>query len=788
MYSDDSIDDPNYSPSSEAESKSEDNIQIKQPYVKLKRLKIDNFHSIRKSPNKTKNSFCLYCTKTVTKLPRHLELMHGKEERVMEFLSWPKFSSERKVIITNIRNEGNFIFNTKIQNNGDILCSRRRRNNDTEYLPCGSCKGFFSKNSLRRHFNRCVGEKKTENCMVASKRIFGKIHHKASEVLKEKVFPILREDEITNTIRFDELIILYGNKMCQKYRSGHHHNMIRARMRLLGRMMLAIKSECKYAVFLSDVLSPKMYDIVIKSVNTVAGLDKNSLNYKTPTNATNLGTLLKSCCRILIAESIKQQNVDLQKRIEDFLKLLEEDYGTAINSAAIENLAELKRQKSITLPTTGDIKLLSNYLQAERSQLYRKLQNNFDFHVWKECASVVLTEIQVFNRRRAGELERLKISDFNRYQTVDDEEDVDIISNLPVEERKNAHKYVRIQLRGKLGRSVSILIDKNEFKTLQLVISKREEAGVPATNPYVFGLPGGDGINRHLSACRLLQKYSEECGAIRPENLRGTQLRKHMATHSANYNLNDSEFQDLTNFMGHADKIHKEHYRIPVATREITRISTILQKARGSETFVQEEHEKDTNKLSESLVQEHENESNKLSEKTFTSNETKETELALANTKNVLNRKTRSVSPKGHIQRRSWTTTEINVMQKEFEHYISSKTLPSIQYCSRIKNKYEVLQQRSPVQMKTWIDNQARKENRKEERKQILKSKITRTKWTSPEKQIMLKVFHSHLNNEYLPTRMECVRAKETESVLENRSVEVIKAWVNNQIKKNKKN
>lgn len=38
---------------------------------------------------------------------------------------------------------------------------------------------------------------------------------------------------------------------------------------------------------------------------------------------------------------------------------------------------------------------------------------------------------------------------------------------------------------------------------------------------------------------------------------------------------------DLANFMGHEEKIHREHYRMPVVHREILQISRLLQSASG---------------------------------------------------------------------------------------------------------------------------------------------------------------------------------------------------------------
>lgn len=47
--------------------------------------------------------------------------------------------------------------------------------------------------------------------------------------------------------------------------------------------------------------------------------------------------------------------------------------------------------------------------------------------------------------------------------------------------------------------------------------------------------------------------------------------------------LSESEVSDVANFMGHADKVHKEIYRQPIISREIVQISKILEAAQGTD-------------------------------------------------------------------------------------------------------------------------------------------------------------------------------------------------------------
>lgn len=57
--------------------------------------------------------------------------------------------------------------------------------------------------------------------MIMGRKVTCRLHPLANNVLKKTVFPVMREDDVTRLIRYDELLILYGNKLCIKYKAQH---------------------------------------------------------------------------------------------------------------------------------------------------------------------------------------------------------------------------------------------------------------------------------------------------------------------------------------------------------------------------------------------------------------------------------------------------------------------------------------------------------------------------------------------------------------------------------------
>jgi len=104
-------------------------------------------------------------------------------------------------------------------------------------------------------------------------------------------------------------------------------------------------------------------------------------------------------------------------------------------------------------------------------------------------------------------------------------------------------------------------------------VQKREECGVLKDNVYMFARPS---YMSHYRGSDCLRTFVKACGAKNPAALSSTKLRKHIATLSTVLNMNETEMDQLANFMGHDLRIHRQHYRLPEATLQLAKISKVL--------------------------------------------------------------------------------------------------------------------------------------------------------------------------------------------------------------------
>ncbi|KAJ8926251.1 hypothetical protein NQ314_021372 [Rhamnusium bicolor] len=89
---------------------------------------------------------------------------------------------------------------------------------------------------------------------------------------------------------------------------------------------------------------------------------------------------------------------------------------------------------------------------------------------------VTLTSVLVFNRRRAGEIERMFIEDFQNYERI---ENKDLLKTLSRRCQEIARKYVRFVIRGKLNRTVSVLLPEDLLACIEMVLKFRKQQKYP---------------------------------------------------------------------------------------------------------------------------------------------------------------------------------------------------------------------------------------------------------------------------------------------------------------------
>ena len=192
-------------------------------------------------------------------------------------------------------------------------------------------------------------------------------------------------------------------------------------------------------------------------------------------------------------------------------------------------------------------------------------------HNYEHDSYDLQNETRVFNRRRSGEVSRMKVSEYTKNttgaQTIswDDIELSDLEKNF-------INTFSRVEITRKKGRTVPILLTGIMKKALDRLLVCRSNFNL-TRNPHMFCTANDDS---YIRGSDVLRNFSELCGAKRPEAIRSTKLRKHVATMTQLLNMKDNDLDILANFMGHDIRVHREYYLLPDEVIQVAKVSKFL--------------------------------------------------------------------------------------------------------------------------------------------------------------------------------------------------------------------
>lgn len=435
---------------------------------------------------------------------------------------------------------------------------------------------MFSRKELWRHSRRCqfMSERASDGSTkakflglaTAAQSVF-------SESITEGVWKLLdpmRQDDVTTVVRNDFGILQLAQSLYHKHGNDPtKHEYIRQKLRELARVLLVLRGDSIYTI--EDAVKPGNFHKVVKAVKKVSGFDEENHTYTAPSLALKIGHSLQKIADIIHCRALMTENKDLIKSTESFKTLYSTKWCELVSHSALNTLSEKKFNKPSTLPFTRDVQLLHTHLEKTSKSAFDKLKTTPCPQSYADLAKGTLAQIIIFNRRRAGEVSKMRLKNFIDRDT--NPIHVDVSLGLTKFEKKLCEHFSRVEIKGKRGRKVAILLTLNMVESLNLLVGKRMKCGVPDANIFLFARPKCSTYYRGQDSLRL---HAENCGAKKTEYLRSTQLRKHIATLSQILNLKENELDQVADFLGHDIRVHRDHYRLPEATIQLAKISKLL--------------------------------------------------------------------------------------------------------------------------------------------------------------------------------------------------------------------
>ncbi|XP_077422403.1 uncharacterized protein LOC144052330 isoform X2 [Vanacampus margaritifer] len=515
--------------------------------------------------SENKKNYCCICGKPQTKFARHLKTHEKTYADVAQVLALPKGSKERKKMLDKLRNKGNFEHNKDVMQSGTGLLKIKRKPKNKydpkEYVHCIYCQGMFLRRVLWRHVRKCSmkaeeespGPGKTRVLTLA--RMSESVHSQPISQGVWKLLSVMNDDDVAAIVRRDFCILQLAQSFFNKHgQDPTKFEYVRQKLREVGRLLLILRTEFSLFTF-EEAVKPANFHLVVQAVKKVSGFDEEKHCYKTPSLALKLGHSLHKICDILHCRALMSGDKEMQNSAKTFQKLQSSKWSELVSHTAF----------------TEDVQRLHRHLETTGSLASENLDKIPSTKVYGELCRVTLAKIILFNRRRGGEVAKMQLKSFLQRDTADLHKDVAV--GLTKFEQKLCKHFSRVEIRGKRGRKVAVLLSPDMVDSLTQPINKRKDCEVPEENIFLFARPN---CLTPYRGSDCLRTYANECGAQNPEHLRSTQLRKHVATLSQVLNLKNHELDQVADFLGHDIRVHREYYRLPEATTQLAKISKLL--------------------------------------------------------------------------------------------------------------------------------------------------------------------------------------------------------------------
>ncbi|XP_051722771.1 uncharacterized protein LOC127497959 isoform X2 [Ctenopharyngodon idella] len=695
-----------------------------------------------------KKQYCFYCSKPFCKMARHLAQVHKNEVEVAKALSFPKGSKERKINLDLLRNKGNREHNANVLKCGKgVLVPRQqttaKRVNFKDYMHCLNCQGLFRRKALWRHMSRCNLAKKCQVTKPGRSRVQALCAYAqpVPEGVTNKLWKLIsdmKQDEVTYAVKSDACIIKFGEHLCNKMGSDKtKHEYIRTKMREAGRLLVCARKVGKLQS-IKDFFIPTNFYHVIKAVKDTSGFREEDEVFAIPSLALKLGHNLKKMADIAECEAmIAGEEKDVQN-IKMFQQMYTTKWNEFVSSSALKTLNEAKWNSPELLPFTEDVKKMHMHLSNQTELYQEKLKREKSQKNWSNLAQITLCDVIVFNRRRAGEVSKMRLNSYLLRNTSVLHSDVaDALSEV---EQKLCQHFQRVEIRGKRDRKVPILLTPSMLDSMELLVKNRQACGVLDENIFFFAKPMTE--TSYYKGTDCIRKVAHQCGAKHPKTSSSTKLRKHIATLSKVLNLTDTELDQLADFMGHDIRVHRKFYRLPEGTLQLAKISKVLmalEQGRVSEfkgKNLDEIHLDPYEKVnadpdvSESEDEESESEmpqSKKRRQSSSTSTEessgskslnesampkkqcqspSTSTEEDLFRHKSAKERETPSNSGASRCPKRKWTEEEVKAVENKLLDCITSGRVPGKRQCEDcIRSAPVLLKQRTWEAVKFYVKN-----------------------------------------------------------------------------------
>ncbi|XP_052065843.1 uncharacterized protein LOC127705557 [Mytilus californianus] len=528
---------------------------------------------------------CPFCGIFQSRLSRHILTKHKDNDEVKAAKQLPV--KDRNQVLCNLKRRGYHQYNLKLMKEDDFDVkqilkerqTRKQREGDAmeSRVMCSTCQGYFVKEHLNIHRNKCSAAEGTTITPTAIP-LSAVRDDGYTEDYKADILSGFLDDTSGKFCKTDKYLKDFGFHSYRRFaarkdKNPQNRKNIMKHMRMLANLFFCFKSEAaKIGVDINatlDMFKMEHFTTFMDAIHVMAAKDDGGMKSGLKKN---VGHLLKNVIKHIKGQHLLKGKKDELVKIEEF-KTLFDYYRKEIFDGAEYNCIK-NRQENLRrpqyLPLDDDVRRLRNYTLTGIAQMDDPYQI-LDVNEYPRLRDLVVARITLFNAKRGGEPSRLTIKEWN---DAKDGVWLDETHKKKAKTSEELELFEIYKLSYQSGKSVChmlpTLIPKDSWKAIRKLTDPqiRQMAGVKPSNIYVF--PNIKGSNFHVNGWNSVNKVCKQAGLTKEIN--ATQMRHYMSTVFANLDVPETDRQAFYRHMGHSEEINKHVYQCPLAVQEITKV------------------------------------------------------------------------------------------------------------------------------------------------------------------------------------------------------------------------
>lgn len=223
-----------------------------------------------------------------------------------------------------------------------------------------------------------------------------------------------------------------------------------------------------------DMFKSTRYDTFEQAIYDICGHGlEEGHEMKKPTTPHQYGPRMRELSDYILTNLMKLKDpaneantsqVDLKMKIETiqgWQAVYDREFDKQVASLGRKRAERRTFESKQLTPSMEDVKTLIEFVQNMTDKSFTNLNKKFSHEDYNTLSKCLLLRLWIFNRRRVGEVDKLRLKNWLNAKEID--ESSDQYKTLSPTEQRFASSYMRLCEQGKLRRPVALLTLKKDI-------------------------------------------------------------------------------------------------------------------------------------------------------------------------------------------------------------------------------------------------------------------------------------------------------------------------------------